>query len=135
MDNALTLLGLMKKAGALEIGAENAYGAVLEKKARLLITASDASPHVLRQMERAACETGVKYLNLKSTKAETGAALGQKECAAAALTDTGFARAFCEKLGQTQLSDFFSGKEKKAKAKRQAARGKSKGETANGNKI
>ena len=121
MDNALTLLGLMKKAGALAIGAENAYDAALGKKAKLLITAKDASVHVLRQMKRAAEETDTPETELSFTKAEIGAALGQKECAAAAITNTGFARAFCEKLGLLSLSERFSEKEARSKARRSAA--------------
>ncbi len=124
MDNALTLFGLMKKAGKLAIGAENAYGAAALKKAKLLVTASDASPHVVRQIERAAEETETAYEALSHTKAELGAALGQKECAAAAVTDAGLARAFLEKLG---LSGSEADGKRRGSPDISAAGGKSKG--------
>ena len=43
MDNSLLLLGLMKKARALAIGAENAYEAAEQRKVRLLAVANDAA--------------------------------------------------------------------------------------------
>ena len=102
MDDALTLLGLMKRAGKLAIGADNAYDAAVRGKAKLLITASDASPHVLRAAERAGEETQTPHVRLKHTKQEFGAALGQNECAAAAITDKGFAESFRKKLGMPE---------------------------------
>ncbi|MBQ7623669.1 MAG: ribosomal L7Ae/L30e/S12e/Gadd45 family protein [Clostridia bacterium] len=99
MDDALTLLGLMKKAGKLAIGADNAFDAAARGKAKLLITASDASPRVQRQTARAGGETGTPYISLVYTKGALGAALGQNECAAAAITDKGFSESFRKKLG------------------------------------
>ena len=48
-DKALKLLGLMRPAGAIEIGADRAVEAVRAGKARALLLASDASETTLRK--------------------------------------------------------------------------------------
>ncbi|MEA5038467.1 MAG: ribosomal L7Ae/L30e/S12e/Gadd45 family protein [Clostridiaceae bacterium] len=101
MDNTLLFFGLMRRAKALAVGAEDAYDAAREGRARLLALASDAAKNTTDGMENAHGERGTPLLRLPYTKAELGAALGRKECAAVAVTDLGFAKALCEKLGKT----------------------------------
>ena len=101
MDNLLSFIGLMKRAGAVAIGAENAYDAARLYRARLLLLASDASRNTAGAARNAQGDSDTPLLTLPYTKAELGAALGQKECAAMAVLDTGFAAALCEKLGKT----------------------------------
>ena len=48
-DKALKLLGLMRPAGAIEIGADRAVDAVRAGKARALLLASDTSETALRK--------------------------------------------------------------------------------------
>ena len=52
-DKALKLLGLMRVAGAIEIGADRAAEATAAGKTRLLLLASDAGENVLRKAEHA----------------------------------------------------------------------------------
>ena len=95
MDNILSFIGLMKKAGALAIGTENAVLAAQKHKAKMLIVSADTSPHSASMLEKAA---DIPIIKLGYTKQELGAALGQKECASLALLDRGFADALSKKL-------------------------------------
>lgn len=124
MDNAITFFGLMKKASALAIGAEGAYELTMRKKARLIVIASDASVHSSGSVKRAGEEMNVPVITLPYTKAQLGAALGQKECAAAALKDTGFAASLCVKLGLAELSRTLQEKADRERARRSATKGK-----------
>ena len=46
-DRAIGLIGLMRRAGAIEIGEDNSGSAVSTGKAKLLLTAADASENAL----------------------------------------------------------------------------------------
>ncbi len=122
-EQVLGFLGLMRRAGALAVGAEDAFDMARENKARLLATASDAAENTLSGMKNAAAqrEEGIPLIKLDCTKKELGHVLGVKECAALAVLDTGFALSLCRKM---ELSDLISqmeerlAREKKRKAKK-----------------
>ena len=120
----LSFIGLMKRAGALIPGADGIYDAARAGSLiRLILLASDAGPNTKKGLLNAKEECGAPMLELQATKAELGAILGQKECAAAAITDTGFAKALCEKLGETELAEQLAERqqrEAKRKAKKEA---------------
>ena len=99
-EQVLGFLGLMRRAGALAVGAEDAFDMARENKARILMTASDSAANTVSAMKNAAAqkEEGIPLVKLECTKRELGAALGVKECAALAVLDTGFALALCQKL-------------------------------------
>lgn len=86
----LRLLGLCKRSGNLAPGEDPAIDAINAHRARLLVTASDVSPHTLRKLS-AVCGDRVPILQAAVTKAELGAALGWESCGAAAVLDMGFA--------------------------------------------
>ena len=88
----LSFIGLMKRAGALIPGADGIYDAARAGSLiRLILLASDAGPNTKKGLLNAKEECGAPMIELDATKAQLGAILGQKECAAAAITDTGFA--------------------------------------------
>ena len=124
-EQVLGFLGLMRRAGALAVGAEDAFDMARENKARILMTASDSAANTVSAMKNAAAqrEEGIPLVKLDCTKKELGAALGVKECAALAVLDTGFALALCQKL---ELADLIPqmeerlAREKKRKAKKEA---------------
>ena len=120
----LSFIGLMKRAGALIPGADGIYDAARAGSLiRLILLASDAGPNTKKGLLNAKEECGAPMLELQATKAELGAILGQKECAAAAITDTGFAKALCEKLGETELAEQLAERqqrEARRKAKKEA---------------
>ncbi len=100
-NNILTFIGLMRRAGALQLGADAVFDACRQGRARLVVTASDAAGNTARAAWAAAEEAGTPHIALAHTKADLGRALGRGDCAVLAITDTGFARALCQKTGQT----------------------------------
>ncbi len=124
-EQALGFLGLMRRAGALAVGAEDVYDAARENKARVLVIASDAAANTRSAMKNAAAqrEEPLPLISLDATKRELGGALGVKECAAVAVLDTGFALSLCQKLELTDLIPKLEERlqrEKKRKAKKEA---------------
>lgn len=117
----LSFFGLMRKAGALAIGAEDAFDAARERKLPLLALASDAGPNTASAMANAGDLAQAPLIRLPFTKGELGSALGVGECAALAVLDTGFALALCKKLFLEQETAALTARlerEKKRKAKK-----------------
>ena len=97
-SNLISLLGLCKKAGRLEIGEEPVGAAARAGQAKLIIVAADAAENSRRRAAHFADAGHVKWLNVPFTKAEMGAILGRTSCAMAAFTDMGFAASLVKKL-------------------------------------
>ncbi len=98
MEHILSLIGLAKRAGRLEIGEEPVGSAARGKKARVILVASDAAIGSVRRA-KAFSEIGAcLMLHIDATKDELGGALGRSSCAMIAVTDIGFADAIVKKL-------------------------------------
>ena len=97
-DKALGLLGLMRRARAVEVGSDNACDAVRAGRAKLLILSADMADNARRKADNAANGRRVLLLPVHYTRAELGAALGLGECSMAAVTEIGFAEAFVKTL-------------------------------------
>jgi ribosomal protein L7Ae-like RNA K-turn-binding protein len=97
-DKALKLLGLMRPAGAVEIGADRAAEAARAGKVRALLLASDASEAAVRKAGYALEGKSALNLKLPYTREELSDALGVGDCTMAAITDMGFAEAFVRQL-------------------------------------
>ena len=97
-DKALGLLGLMRRARAVEAGTDNACDAVHAGKAKLVILSSDSAENARRKAENAANGRRVLLLPVHYTRQELAAALGLGDCSMAAVTDLGFAGAFVKAL-------------------------------------
>ena len=97
-DKALKLLGLMRPAGAIEIGTDRAAEAAHAGKARVLLLASDASETAERKAAYALEGKSAPVLKLPFTREELSQALGVGDCTMAAITDMGFAEAFVRQL-------------------------------------
>ena len=102
MDNLLSFIGLMRRAGALTTGAEASFDACRTGRARLIVTAADASPKTRAAAAEAAAERGTPHIALPQGKADIGRALGVGDCAVFTVCSTGFAAALCEKAGCTE---------------------------------
>ena len=100
MDNILHLVGLAKRAGALEAGDEPAGAACRARSCRLLLVARDAADNTFRRVRHFADAGACPWLSIPFGKDELGAAVGRTSCAIAAVTDIGFASAIAEKLAQ-----------------------------------
>lgn len=98
MDRILSLIGLARKAGRLEIGEEPVGAACRARDARLLLLAEDAADNTSRRAQHFAEAGACVLLRIPADKAALGRAVGRSQCAMAALTDVGFAAALAEKL-------------------------------------
>lgn len=124
-EETLGFLGLMRRAGALALGAEDAFDAAREHRARLICLAQDVGKNTRDGLFNALEEGKSALLTLPASKGELGRALGVGECAALAVLDTGFALALCKKLGEESLSAQLSerlDREKKRKIKKETRR-------------
>ncbi|MDR3311040.1 MAG: hypothetical protein LBS90_06800 [Oscillospiraceae bacterium] len=90
-DKTLSLLGLARRAGCLEIGGEAVNAAVRHGRAMLVLTASDASEGTKRRARGCAAGGGAEYIELERTKFELGAAIGRGETATVAVCGAGMA--------------------------------------------
>ncbi len=105
-DKALKLLGLMRPAGAIEIGADRAAEAAMAGRARVLLLASDASETAARKAGYALAGKSAFDLKLPFTRTELSDALGVGDCTMAAITDMGFAAAFVRLLAEEDPESF-----------------------------
>ncbi len=105
-DKALKLLGLMRPAGAIEIGADRAAEAAAAGKARALILASDISESAARKAAYALEGKSALKLELPFTREELSDALGVGDCTMAAITDIGFAETFARELAAEDAERF-----------------------------
>ena len=98
MANELSVLGLAKKAGALEIGEESVILAVRSGKARLILTASDASDRTKRHAQSLSEEWECPYVPLDHTKSELGMMVGRGSPGIISITNAGLASSFVSRL-------------------------------------
>ncbi|MCI2058328.1 MAG: hypothetical protein LKJ80_03880 [Oscillibacter sp.] len=122
-NNLLSLLGLARRAGMVQMGEDAAAESVDGRAARLLALASDAGGNTARRAAQLAARSGVLLIRLPSSKTELGSALGCASCAVLALEDLGFAAAAVDRLAQTDPKQYGPVLEKlKLKVKRAAER-------------
>ena len=77
MDKILSLIGLAKKAGMLEVGEEPTGAAARARSARLLLLADDAAENSYRRLRHFADAGQCLYLRLPATKEALGRAVGR----------------------------------------------------------
>jgi len=102
MNRSLALLGMAKKAGRLAVGSEAAADAARRGKAKLIITASDASDASVRRAKSNAESGGVKYLAVPFTMFELGQTAGRGSPGTIAFLDKGLADGFSKRVAETQ---------------------------------
>lgn len=98
-DRLLSFLGICRRAGKLVIGAEPAAESMRSGKSQLVLYAKDFSQNSLKQVLRAAEETGVSALKTDCGKDELSCALG-KLCGVMSVEDAGFACKLREMIEQ-----------------------------------
>ena len=98
MEHILSLIGLAKKAGRVEVGEEPTGAAARAKKARIILLAGDAAPAAVRRAASFAETGNCPLVPLKADKDQLGRCLGKTSVAMAAVTDIGFADAVVKKL-------------------------------------
>ena len=105
-EKTLNLLGLMRRANALQVGETNAGAAVRGGKAKLLLLASDASDNARGRAEGFLFGRNAIGLTLPFTKAEIAAHVGVSGCSMAAVTDIGFANALMKLLVELSPGEY-----------------------------
>ena len=98
MEHILSMIGLAKKAGRVEIGEEPVGSAARSRHARVILVASDAAASSVRRAYAFAQTGACLCLTIPADKDALGRALGRSSCAMAAITDVGFADAIVKKL-------------------------------------
>ena len=98
--NILTLLGLCKRAGMLEVGEEPVEAVARAKVARVLLLAEDAAENTARRVRHFSEMGNCLWLRVPFTKEDMGRSLGRTSCAIVAVTDIGFACNIVGKLAQ-----------------------------------
>ena len=72
------MLGMARRAGRLSMGHDMALKAVKEKKAKLVVFASDISPRLIEEFERACSDGNIPALKIEETIDEIHSSLGYK---------------------------------------------------------
>ncbi len=135
MDSALNMLGMCKKAGALETGEEPCGSVVRAGKAVLLMTASDAGHGAQKRAENYSEWGGAPLITLPYDKDTLGDLLGKRVCAILAITDGGLAASFMKKLsaaheGYSEAAAAVTKTAEKQQARRRASADGRKGRKA-----
>jgi len=105
-DRNLRILGLARKAGFLEIGEDASETAARNGKAKLIISASDASERSLRNA-RINAEAGfAAYAIVPYTKFELGNVTGRGSPGTIAFLDNGLAVRFLQGLAEDEPESF-----------------------------
>ena len=102
-DNALSLLGLALRGNNLAVGEDPVEAACKAGRAKLVLTAADASLNSVDRARRWAEDGGIPWMAVPWDRETLGGALGRSACAMAALTDQGLAEALARKLADAGL--------------------------------
>ena len=105
-DKALNLLGLMRKANAIQIGETDTGAAARAMTSKLVILAKDASDNARSRAKGFVYGRNIPMIISPFTKDEISDHVGKPGCSMAAITDTGFADAFMKTL--VQISDEYA---------------------------
>lgn len=97
--DALRLLGLARRAGAVAVGAEAVREAVRAGDARLVVMAGDASPVQLEKIRKAMRAHSIPQAILGDRDA-LGAAVGCAPLSAVAVVSDSFAKRLLSELGR-----------------------------------
>jgi len=128
-EQLLGLLGIAAKAGRLHTGEQTVCALAREKRARLILLASDAGSSTERRIRQLAEGTAQPVVRLALGRQALGGAAGKALCAAAAFSDVSFALAFARLLPEGTLTqealDDLEARTKRVRARKQGKAGAS----------
>jgi ribosomal protein L7Ae-like RNA K-turn-binding protein len=104
MDNRL--LGIAKKAGMLEIGEESVGQAARARKAKVILSATDASDGSKRRAAGYGETYGITHLVLPSTKEELAFVIGRGSPGMVAILDAGIAAKYVSMLAASDPDQY-----------------------------
>jgi len=117
-DKTLNLLGMMRKAGALEIGEFNVGNVARTGKAKLLVVANDAGENAKRRISGFAMTYRIDLVELPFSREEFSQIIGKENSVMAAVVDQGFSKAFVKSLKENHPEcEVVSSKNEKNKAR------------------
>ena len=102
MDHNLQLLGIAKKAGLVAIGGDATSIAARAGKAKLVLSAADASESAVRRARTNAETGGAVHISVPYTQAELGMITGRGSPGTVAILDAGLAAGFVKGLAETE---------------------------------
>ena len=105
-EKALQLLGMMRRANALQVGEQDTGAAARAQKAKLILVAKDASENAQKRAKGFAAGHATQLVALPFTKEEISASVGKNGCSMAAVCDLGFADAFLELLCESGQEEY-----------------------------
>ena len=126
-DNILSFIGLARRAGSVELGAEKVYEMASFGKAKMVLLADDVAGNTVNAVKNTCSRKEIPVVKAGCSKDELGPAVGFAQCGVITVTDTGFALSLAEKMGLSDVAELLKGKkarEKKRFAKKHGAQGK-----------
>ncbi len=90
-DRLLSLLGLCRRAGKITLGNDPVIDSIVQKKAKLIIVASDCSQNTAKGILTTAHKNNVRTHIVPYTKEDISLAVG-KYTAVLSICDNGFAK-------------------------------------------
>ena len=97
-DKLINAFGLAKRAGKCVMGTEMCVENIRNKKAKLVIAASDLSDNTIKRLSDSCSYHGVELIFAKADKLELGKRLGKNNgTSSAAILDDGFVN-ICRKI-------------------------------------
>ena len=132
MRDGSRLLGIAKKSGTLIIGADSVGAAVRSGKARVILSAADASDRSKRQAQALTVSGNILHVIMPFMKYELGALLGRGAPGMMAITDIGIASAFLSALAGQNAAEYGDAAtilEKKAQRALQRKKAQKQGDT------
>ena len=117
-DNILSFIGLARRAGSAELGAEKVYE--MASIGNTVKAVNNTCGHKEIPVVKAGCSMDV-----------LGPAVGFKQCGVITITDTGFAQSLAEKMGLNDVAELLKGKKAREKKRFEKKHG-TQGKTASG---
>lgn len=97
-DNILSFIGLARKSGSLELGAEKAYDLVETSRSKLVLLAENIAANTEKSVRNTCNIKGIPVVKTNYKKEDIGPAVGLLECGVLTVTNTGFACSIADKL-------------------------------------
>ena len=122
-EDTIRFLGLIRRAGKLEIGDMSVEAVVKNRRARLVLLAEDAGGGITRKIQNTTKEYEIPNITIPLGKQELSQAIGRDNVAVAAVMDLGFSTSLLEKISseypeETEYLDSLQMLEAKKKTKR-----------------
>ena len=105
-EKALNLLGLMRKANAVQIGETDTGAAAKAEQAKLILIAADASDNAVGRAEGFVYSRNIPLIKSPFTKDEISSHVGKSGCSMMAICDLGFADALLKILSTISPGEY-----------------------------